>query len=156
MVGRNGTLMNTLREIESSVLERVWLGSRRLVVGAALAATLAGASLMWWCGRPVPGSSGVPAVSAAMFVVASATSAILLVRRRYRWCCAALYCSGLATVIGIGAFWWLRTGRHSAGLGWLVLADVVAMALALCWATVVVTPIEQSQPDMRRRPSSYR
>lgn len=155
MAGRNGALVDTLRVIEAKVLEEVWIGSVRWGVGVGLSVVLVAVSA-WWCGGPGHASGGVPTTSAVLFVVAALTSAMAVFRRRYRWCCAALYCCGLATVIGIGAFWWLRTGRHSAGLGWLVLADVAAIGLMLCWATVVVTPIERSQPDMRSGNPSVR
>ncbi|MEE6170164.1 MULTISPECIES: hypothetical protein [unclassified Mycolicibacterium] len=155
MAGRYGALVDTLRVIEANVLEEVWIGSVRYGVGMGLSAVLSAVSA-WWCLGPGHASGGVPVVSAVMFGLAAVTSAMAVLRRRYRWCCAALYCCGLATVIGVGAFWWLRTGRHNAGLGWLVLADAAAIGLMLCWATVVVTPIERSQPDMRRGISSVR
>jgi hypothetical protein len=57
----------------------------------------------------------------------------------------------LAAVIGIGAFWWVRTARTGTGLSWLVVADVATVTLTLGWLAVIVTPIERSQPDMRER-----
>lgn len=159
MAGRQpvSSIEDTLRTIEGRVLEEVWIGSGRFATAGGSAVMLALASVLWWRGGhadPVHPSSGVPTVSAALFVVGAVVSGATLVRRRYRWCCAAAYCSALATVAGVGAFWWLRTGRHGAGLVWLVLADVAATALAVCWLTVIVTPIERSQPDMRTRGSS--
>ncbi|MGD9517797.1 hypothetical protein [Mycolicibacterium sp.] len=55
----------------------------------------------------------------------------------------------MASVLGIGAFWWVRTGRPDAPLTWLILADIAVVLLTAHWLTVIVTPIERSQPDMR-------
>jgi hypothetical protein len=57
----------------------------------------------------------------------------------------------LAAVIGIGVFWWVRTGQAEIGLLWLIVADLVAVTLTVGWMAVILTPIEHSQPDMRRR-----
>ena len=52
-------------------------------------------------------------------------------------------------MFGIGAFWWVRTGRPDAPLTWLLLADIAVVVLTALWLAVIVTPIERSQPDMR-------
>jgi hypothetical protein len=145
----------TLKTIENRVLEEVWIGRVWRVVGGALATALAGTALACWLeamGQESPHAANrVPTVTVVGLVVASAVSARALRLRRYRWCCAAAYCCGLAAVIGIGAFWWVRTGHAGIGLSWLVLADLAEVPLTLGWLAVIVTPIERNQPDMRRR-----
>ena len=146
---------HTLQMIENRVLEEVWIARVWRAVGGALAVALAGAALAWWpeaMGQESPhGANVVPTVTVALALVTSTVSALALRLRRYRWCCAAAYCCGLAAVIGIGAFWWVRTGHLGIGLSWLVLADLAAVTLTLGWIAVIVTPVERSQPDMRRR-----
>lgn len=88
-------------------------------------------------------------VTATSLVAASALSALALALQRFAWSCAAAYGCGLSSAIGIGAFWWLRTGRSGAPLGWLVVADVAVVAMTVGWVAVVVTPLGRSQPDMR-------
>ena len=159
MTGRPyaATLEHTLRIIEHRVLEEVWIGRLQRAAGSAFTVALAGTAAVWWLdvsGRSAPhGGNRVATVTVAVFMVASAVSGSALALRRYRWCCAAAYCCGLTAVIGIGAFWWLRTGRTGIELTWVVLADLAAMALTLGWLAVIVTPIERSQPDMRRPPA---
>ncbi|GAS91800.1 hypothetical protein [Mycolicibacterium brisbanense] len=140
---------DTLRTIEGRVLDEVWLGRWRLTGGVVAVLVLAVGAVAWWCVADTGAAQGIPAVSLAMFALAGGASAAALARRRYRWCCAAAYFSGLATVIGVGALWWLRTGHHATGLAWLVAADLAVTALAGQWLTLVFTPIERSQPDMR-------
>ncbi|OBC08452.1 hypothetical protein A5784_07330 [Mycobacterium sp. 852013-50091_SCH5140682] len=143
--------MDTLRTIEGRVLDEVWMGRSRFAGGVAAVLVLAVSAVTWWCLGDTGAAQGVPAVSLVMFALAGAASSVALARRRYRWCCAAAYFSGLATVIGVGALWWLRTGHHGTGLAWLVAADLAVAALTGHWLTLVFTPIERSQPDMRTR-----
>lgn len=120
--------------------------------GAALALALAAMASVWWFEALAKASPrGIPAVAVVALVAASAVSACAIRLRRYRWCCAAAYCCGLAAVIGIGAFWWTRTGKTGIGLSWLVFADLITVTLTVGWLAVIVTPIERSQPDMRER-----
>ncbi len=145
----------TLKTIESRVLEEVSIGRVWRAVGGALAIALSGTAWAWWLevmGKESPHAPNhLPTVAVAAMVVASAVSALALGLARYRWCCAAAYCCGLAAVIGIGAFWWVRTGHPGMGLSLLVLADLAAVTLTAGWIGVIVTPIERSQPDMRRQ-----
>lgn len=142
---------DTLRTIEAQVLDDVWIGPRRAVAGAFVASILVGTAGAWCWFGDIPVAHGIPVLGLVLFAVAGVVSGIALARRRYRWCCVAAYSCGLATVIGVGVLWWLRTGHHAAGLGWLAAADLAAVTLAGIWLTVVVTPIERSQPDMRTR-----
>lgn len=143
----------TLQRIESRVLEEVLIGRAWCAAGVALAVALAGMASAWWLestGHQSPHDANrVPTIAVLALVGASAVSARALRLRRYRWCCAAAYCCGLAAVIGIGTFWWVRTGSTQMGLSLLVPADLVTVTLTLGWLAVIVTPIERSQPDMR-------
>lgn len=145
MAGGAVAVERMLQDIESRVLEEVWLGPVHSAVGGALAAMLCTTSVVW----RIDALGHVPTVAAAMLLLASAISGLALARRRYRWCFAAAYSCGLASVFGIGAFWWLRTGRPGAALTWLMLADMAVVVLTILWLTVIITPIERSQPDMR-------
>lgn len=151
------TLERMLRAIENHVLEEVWIGRLRRTAGVAVTLAVVGTAAVWWLdalgGDSPHVGKGVVTVTGAVLLLASTVSGLALALRRYRWCCAAAYCCGLAAVIGLGAFWWLRTGRTGIGLSWLVLADVAAVTLTVGWLVVIVTPIERSQPDMRRLPA---
>lgn len=116
------TIERMLRDIEHLVMEEMWLGRTRSIVATVAVTTLP---------------------------MASAASGFALVRHRYRWCCAAAYCTALASVVGTGVFWWLRTGQSGAPLMLLTLADVAVVTLTIFWMTVIVTPVDRSQPDMR-------
>lgn len=145
------SLAHTMRTIERRVLQDVWIGPCRCAVTTALTVTVTVTAVAWCRGGPAPAElpRGVPLVTVTLFLVASAVSAVALARRRYPWCCAAAYSGGLAAVIGIGAFWWLRTGRHQHCVTWLVVADLTTVVLTAIWLTVIVAPIERSQPDIR-------
>jgi len=83
-------------------------------------------------------------------------SALALWRRRYGWCCAAAYCGAVTTVIGMGSFWWVRTGHVGIGIAWLLVADVAVIMMTGGWLTVIITPVERSQPQMRARSVALR
>jgi hypothetical protein len=142
-----------LQRIEIRVLEQMWIGGARRVVGGALAVAVAAAAPAWWLQATAHQSLRVaialPAVTAALFMLAAASSVVALFVRSFRWCYIAAYCCGLAAAIGIGAFWWVRTGNAAIGVTWLVLADVATVILCVGWLALILTPIERSQPDMR-------
>jgi len=147
--------LRTLQTIETQVLEEVSISRACRTIGSALAIGLAGLASIWWLdaaghASPQP-AKVVPTVAVAALGGASAVSTLALRLQRYRWCCAAAYCCGLAAVIGIGAFWWVRTGQTGIGLLWLVFGDLITVTLTLGWLAVIVTPIERSQPDMREQ-----
>ncbi|MEE3062899.1 MAG: hypothetical protein VYA67_02905 [Actinomycetota bacterium] len=144
---------HTFRSIESRVLDQVWVSRVWRAAGVSVTAVSTIAALVWWHGAHVKSSGaadGVATVPVALLVAASVLSALALWLRRYRWCCAAAYCCGLGAVTGIGAFWWVRTGPTRIGISWLVLADLAVVTLTVGWLAVIVTPLERSQPDMRR------
>lgn len=142
-----------LRTIEAHVLDDVWIGKRRAAAGFVTLAVLVTAAMGWCVVGEFQVAHGVPALSVTLFAISGVLSAVALTRRRYRWCCAAAYSCGLATVIGVGVLWWSRTGHAGSGQGWLAVANLAVVVLAGIWLTVVVTPIERSQPDMRTSPA---
>ncbi|WP_142391467.1 hypothetical protein [Mycobacterium sp. ENV421] len=131
----------------------MWIERRRWPGYAALTILLL-ASTAAWCIDVIgevraPGSYRVPLIGAVALAVAAGASAFALKVRRFRECCVAAYACGLAAVIGIGALWWVRTGGPDAPMALLVVADLAAVMLTVGWLSVVVKPIEQSQPQMR-------
>lgn len=154
MLTRADTLERMLRGIERRVLHEISLGRLRSVAIGVLGPTLAVSAVVWWCDLFAHRSPGaalrVPTVAFVILVVAALSSIMALGARRFRWGCAAAYSCALATVVGIGAFWWLRTGPAESSVGWLVVADLAALVLAIAWLSVLVTPVHRSQPDMRR------
>ena len=145
MAGKAPTVERMLDDTEHRVLEEVWLGRRRSVTGWALIASLVVTVTLW----RIDATGRVPTTATVMLSTASVISGLALTLRRYRWCCAAAYSCGLASVLGIGAFWWVRTGRPDAPLTWLTLADLAVVLLTALWLAVIVTPVERSQPEMR-------
>lgn len=145
MAGEARAVERMLDDIEHRVLEEVWLGRRRSAIGWALVGSLFATVMLW----RIDVAGYVPTVAVVMLSTASVLSGLALALRRYRWCCVAAYSCGLASVFGIGAFWWVRTGRPDAPLTWLTLADVAVVVLTVHWLAVIVTPIERSQPDIR-------
>jgi len=151
-IRRPDTVERVLARIESRVLQEVWFGRLRLIAVGVLAPVLAAAVTAWWfdlvAQLPPQLSLGVPAVTLVILMLAAGVSLLALAMRRFRWCCAAAYCCGLASAVGVGAFWWLQTGSGKA-LTWLVVADAAALLLAVVWLTLIVSPVQRSQPDMR-------
>ncbi|WP_158021340.1 hypothetical protein [Mycolicibacterium chubuense] len=150
---RSGSVAEMLADIESRVLEDMWIGRGRRLIVVALTALLPVSVALWWTGnRSAPSVHDADRVSIVATVVLTLpviTSAAALIVRRFRYCCAAAYTGGVSAVIGIGAFWWHRTGQAQATPLWLSVADVSVVLLTLGWLSVVATPIERSQPEMR-------
>lgn len=150
---RKESIRDALAGIERRVLDEVWIGRSRWAGHAALTVLLLAATGAWCVDVvgevPGPGSYRVPVIGTLAHVVAAGASALALTARRFRECCAAAYACGLSAVIGIGALWWLRTGRPDAPGGWLIVADMTAVLLTIGWLSIVVTPLEYSQPEMR-------
>lgn len=150
---RTASLEEDLAGIESRVLAEVWIGARRSAACGLTSVILVLTALMWWHDVAdhvsVGGSNRVPLVGLVGLMIAVAMSAGALRLRSFRACCAAACTCGLATVAGVGAFWWLHTGRPGAPLSWLLVADAAAVILTVGWLSVVLTPMEGSQPQMR-------
>ncbi|MGE0218359.1 hypothetical protein [Mycolicibacterium sp.] len=138
----------TLEQIEHRVLDEVHLAAwvRRVAWVAAAVLVVAGA-MVWTLGW------GMPLATSTLGVCAAICSAVALRRRRFRWCVAAAYLSGLSTVAGVGGFWWSRTRSADAILAASAgVAAVAAAALTAVWVSVAITPVKDSQPDMRQPP----
>lgn len=142
-----------LRKISHRVLEDVWMSARVRALLAALAVTLIGAAVTGWLGLAgQAATSWISYAAIVLFGLAASASSLAVGLRRFRWCCAAAYLSGLATVAGWAMVWWHRTapsGTVPRPCGWMVIGVVAVTALAVTWLGVILTPAERSQPDMR-------
>ncbi|CAN3127923.1 hypothetical protein ACNUDN_08405 [Mycobacterium sp. smrl_JER01] len=141
---------STLRSIERRVLGEVWIGSPRAGAGSALAVTLgivalASATYAYRLGH------AAALIADSLFLAAALISLAALTFRRFIWCCAAAYLCGIATVTGVGAFWWYRTAEVDSAPVSTALGCLLAAALTLGWLSVLLTPVQRSQPDMRQR-----
>ncbi|NGX07901.1 hypothetical protein BKG76_22560 [Mycobacteroides franklinii] len=147
-------LEDTLRAIERGVLEDVWMSRPRRWT-ALLAATVLGvAAVSRWSNlgahaRPSLHVDAVVPGTSIMFLVACVVSLVALRRRRFRWCCAAAYAAALSTVISLAALWWHQTAGGSDPLVWTLMAALAAATLTVTWLATILTPLEDSQPDMR-------
>ncbi|MBV5243485.1 hypothetical protein KUF57_08045 [Mycolicibacterium sp. PAM1] len=143
---RDQSIEATLKQIEHRVLDDVELPPwARRVAWAATVVLVMTVLAAWVVGGAVPVAASVLGAGAA------ACSVVTLRRRRFRWCVAAAYLSGVSTVAGVGAFWWSRTGfagpilEASTGV-----AAVAAATLTAVWVSVAITPVKDSHPDMRQ------
>lgn len=148
-----GDHIRTLQGIEARVMEDVFVGRSWRIVGSVLTLVAATAAGAWWIEATqhswVHAARTVSASTAASLLVAALASGAALRLRRYKWCCGAAYCGAFATVIGIGAFWWVGTGHVGIRVSWLVFADLATATLTLGWLATILTPVERSQPEMR-------
>lgn len=130
------------------------LGRVRAVAIGVLGPVAAVSAFAWWVDlfahRATGVSLGVPTVAFVVLVLAAVSSMVALAVRRFRWTCAAAYCCALGTVVGTGALWWVRTGPADSAVGWLVAADLATLILGVAWLSLIIRPVERSQPDMRR------
>lgn len=138
-----------LHQIEQRVLDEVWLSRSRRASGALITAILVVATATWWWDAIRSVSSTIPNVVASLLINAAGMSIVGLATNSYRYCCGAAYSCGLADVVGVGAIWWLRTGQQAAPLWSLVLGCGTSVLMTIGWLSVVMTPAERSQPDMR-------
>lgn len=145
---RDTTIEDTLRSIENRVMGDVWLGAARRHGGRMLATTLGTAAAVGWFDADSHAHT-IALVACALFATAALISLVALQLRRFTWGCAAVYACGLATVAGLGAFWWYRTGHVDAMPLTTLLGSILSAALTVGWLTVLMTPIGRSQPDMR-------
>lgn len=143
---RDQPIEATLKQIERRVLDDVDLPiwARRVAWAATTVLFITGITA-WVVGEGLPLGASVLGAGAAV------CSAISLRRRRFGWCVAAAYLSGLATVAGVGAFWWCQTRSAVATLAVSSgVSAVAAAALTAVWVAVAITPVTDSQPDMRQ------
>ena len=97
----NRTLERTLAHIENQVLEEVWIPPRRIAVFSLLMVLQLVCALTWFGEEGGDMATRVPLIAVSAQAAAAAISALALTVRRFRWCCAAAYCCGLAAVIGV-------------------------------------------------------
>ncbi len=143
---RDRSIEATLKQIGYRVLDELHLPlwvSR--VVWTAATVLIATAIVAWAVG------GGLPLIASVLGTGATFCSIVTLRRRRFRWCVAAAYLSGLSTVAGVGAFWWARTSSADAVLAVSTGVSAVAAAtLTALWVSVAITPVQDSHPDMRQ------
>lgn len=146
-----------LRKIGRRVLEDVWISGRVRAIAAVAAATLTAATVLGGLSLAATAAaaartSWLSCIATALFGLTASVSAVAVCRPRFRWCCAAAYAGTVATIAGLGMVWWHRTAPpgSSAGLSpWMVTGVLAAIVLSLTWLSVILTPSERSQPDMR-------
>jgi peptidoglycan/LPS O-acetylase OafA/YrhL len=147
-------LEDTLRAIERGVLEDVWMSRPRRWTALVAAIVLGVAAASRWSnlGAQASPSLHVDAVvpgTSIMFLVACLVSLVALRRRHFRWCCAAAYTAALSAVTSLAALWWHQTADGSDPLMWTLLAALASSTLTVTWLATILTPLEDSQPDMR-------
>ncbi|WP_099020421.1 hypothetical protein [Mycolicibacterium palauense] len=149
-----------LRDIEQRVLEDIHVGAVQRIAGLAVAALLVAAAAALWLvtpdrSDPSQSGRGIAAITAALFTLAGLTTATALLRRRFRWSCAAVYVCGIAAVAGGGSFWWHHTGPMTVAGWWAAAGWLAATVLTVGWLRLVLTPIDDSQPDMRAATATH-
>ncbi|MCX2936984.1 hypothetical protein [Mycobacterium pinniadriaticum] len=140
-----------LRRIARRVLDDVWISPRVRVFALITAALLAGAAATGWLTDVH--SIWMSRVATVMFALTSALSSMALWRHSFRWCCAAAGVGAVSTVAGLGVVWWHQTAPETLSAGpsaWMVIGMVCATALTATWLRLTLTPLGQSQPDIRR------
>ena len=143
---RDQSIEATLKQIEHRVLDDVYLPPwARRVAWAGTTVLFITVFAAWIIGGAVPVIASVLGAGAAI------CSVVTLRGRRFRWCVAAAYLSGLSTAAGVGAFWWCQTSSAVAALTISTgVSAVAAAALTAVWVAVAITPVRDSQPDMRQ------
>lgn len=146
---RDQSIEATLKQIEHRVLDDVHLDPWARHVARVAATVLIATGITAW----VVGHDGgaIPLAASVLGAGAAMCSGVSLRGRRFRWCVAAAYLSGLSTVAGVGAFWWCQTSSAVATLTVSSgVSAVAAAALTAVWVAVAITPVTDSQPDMRQ------
>lgn len=150
-------LDSALRQISRRVLEDVWISGRVRAFTLGAIATLGGGILCGWLDS-IPNTAAqihtawISQVTIGSFTLAAVLSSAAIGLRRFRWCCAAAYFTGIATVLGVGTVWWHQTAppERSAGTAaWMFVGVLACATLAATWLLVILTPLERSQPDLR-------
>lgn len=135
----------------------MWISGwvRSLTLGAI--ATLGGGILYGWLDSTADAAAHthtvwISRIALGSFTLAAILSAAAIGLRRFRWCCAAAYVTAIATVLGFGTVWWHQTappGRSAGPTGWMVVGVLACATLTVTWLTVILTPLDRSQPDLR-------
>ncbi|MGH3726374.1 MAG: hypothetical protein ACRDUS_19890 [Mycobacterium sp.] len=151
---RDEGIQDTLRAIELRVLEDVWMSPLRRRVALVATVVLGVAAVGRWSNlgahaSPTLHVDAVAPGTAVMFLVACLVSAVALRWRYFRWCCAAAYTAALSTVISLAALWWHQTADGSDPVAWTLAATLASVTLAITWLVTIMTPLKDSQPEMR-------
>ncbi len=147
-VVRNESLERLLRSINNHVLQDVWIGRRRALAISVIACGL-GISAGFGAAHAIRQAHWVAGVAHLLLTALAMVSVIAAHRARYAWCCAAAYFGGVSTVAGLGAFWWYHTEHPGPSVLHAALSTVVAAGLTANWIALAITPVHDSQPDMR-------
>lgn len=143
-------MKSMLRRIGRRVFDDVRMTRRtRIFAGTAVAALTAAAATGWVAGVH---SGWISRVAITLYLLTCAISSVALYRRRFRWCCASTYVGAVSTVAGLGVVWWHQTAPPALSAGpaaWMVVGFVACATLTVTWLSVILTPLERSQPDMR-------
>lgn len=144
-----------LRGIERRVLDDVWI-DRRLRMSTGVVVTIIIAAIALGRSDISAGPAArVPIclVALSMFLLTAAASSLAGLLRRFRWCFAAACTGGLSTLTGVGVVWWHQSGPPNQTHGpsaWMVIGVLCSAWLTATWLRVIITPLERSQPDIRR------
>ena len=155
--GSETQIESVLRQIGRRVLDDVWMSGRARAFTLGAVATLGGGALNGWLDTAAKATAQTQTVwisqaAIGLFVLTAALSSAAVGLRRFRWCCAAAYLGGIATVTGLGMVWWHQTapsGRSAGPSAWMVIGVLACATLTVIWLSVILTPLERSQPDIR-------
>jgi hypothetical protein len=135
-------LRNEIDAVERKAIRTVDLGSRAIVISAAVMVLLIGLLLPWLHGAngwqvllgQVEGRAGVVprlfAATAAGFGVLASMIALITRRWGMTWICALG--GWFASVDGVLAIWSRQSTEGSPGIG-LIIAEVAMVVIAACW-----------------------
>lgn len=150
---RDTYVEDTLRGIEQSVLHEVRIRPGWRTTASVAATTLGLAAVCrWWsagaAAAEAHGGGAVVSATTAIFLLAALVTTVAVRLPRFRWCCAAACTSWFASVTGMAALWWHRTAPAPDSLVWTLICALAVVVLTATWLAVVLTPLEESQPDM--------
>lgn len=140
------------------MLEDVWISGRVRAFTLGAIATLGGGILYGWLDSTTDAAAPthtawISRIALGSFTLAAILSVAAIGLRRFRWCCAAAYVTGIATVLGLGTVWWHQTtppGRSAGPSAWMFVGALACATLTALWLIVILTPLERSQPDLRK------
>jgi hypothetical protein len=145
----------TLRRVWQQVLDEVWISRSARVITIAVVAISICAAASGWADVNAGPTARIPIclVALTMLLLTAVASSLAALLRRFRWCCAAAYTGGLSTATGVGVVWWHQSAPPDQTHGpssWMVIGVLCSAWLTATWLRVILTPLERSQPDIRR------
>jgi hypothetical protein len=145
----------TLRRIWQRVLDDIWISRPARLITVVVVIISVCAAATGWADVNAGPTARMPIclVAAAMSLLTAAASSLAVLLRRFRWCCVAAYAGGLSTVTGMGVVWWHQSAPPAQTHGpaaWMVIGVLCSAWLTATWLRVIITPLERSQPDIRK------